>query len=204
MKKYFWLFAFCCIVFPNAIAQPEIKLVDSSKRAYLYFVKIVSQNGEKTKAVLSRFSGDSVFIISYDDKYLFMGGKYKVVGQNNETGLSSENIKTLFIRKDRTIIDRDTLEKYKSGIVAKNIGFSLLGFGIGAAAGSLPISGGGGLSAISTLNTAAIAVTSIAIVTGTLVLASSGKKFTLNGDKEKFCEMILELTGLKKISLENE
>jgi len=207
MKKIISSLLAVCLIGPVAsFGQEEDKQqpVDSAKRNYHYLVKITAQSGEKIKGVLSRFSYDSVFLINYDDKFIFMVGALKIVSNNEEMGVAAENIKTLFIRKDNTIIDRDTLEKYKSKIIGKNIALGILSFGIDAAVGSLPIGGSGGLGGIATLNTAAIIVTSAAVVTGTLVLASRGKKFILTGNKEKFEEMILVLTGLKKDKSEND
>lgn len=207
MKKIIFSLLAVCLIGPVAsFGQEEDKQqpVDSAKRNYHYLVKITAQSGEKIKGVLSRFSYDSVFLINYDDKFIFMVGALKIVSNNEEMGVAAENIKTLFIRKDNTIIDRDTLDKYKSGIIKKNIVLGILSLGVDAAVSSIPIGGSGGLQALSTLNTAAIIMTSAAVVTGTLVLASRGKKFILNGNKEKFEEMILILTGIKKDNSEND
>ena len=197
MKKitiFFLLLAVSAATF----CQQEATKPDSAKKIYSYFLKIKTMEGEKILTVLSRFSENSIFIISYDKKYIVMGGFFKVVRKDEETGIPIEKIRTISFKRDRTIFDPDTLKKYKSEIIEKNIGLEILSTGFNATLGSIPIPAGGGLEAISTINTVAIITVAVtAAVAGALVL-SDGKKFALNGKKEKYNEMMLILTGVKK------
>jgi len=204
-KKSLTLLASCILVMANAFSQEEKSITDSAKRAYNYFVKIETMSNEKIDAALSRFSDDSVFIIPVEKKHIFISGTtFKIIRNEEESGIAAESIKLIHIKKDRNIIYADSLKKRKSKAIVRSIAFSALAAAFsGAITPAVAVPSGIGLEGLAALNTVAIVIVSAAVVGGTLAVTTTGNKFKLNGDKEKYKEMLLDITNVKKIHVEN-
>lgn len=205
-KKSLTLLASSILVMANAFSQEEKSITDSTKRAYNYFVKIETMSNEKIDAALSRFSDDSVFIIPVEKKHIFISGTtFKIIRNEEESGIAAESIKLIHIKKDRNIIYAYSLKKRKSKAIVRSIAFSVLAAAFsGAITPAVAVPSGIGLEGLAAINTAAIAIGSAVVVGGTLAVTTTGNKFKLNGDKEKYKEMLLDITNVKKIHVEND
>ena len=196
MKKIAVLIlVFCSLIIATAFSQQEVNPPDSAKRAYIYFVKIETLNGEKTESALSRFSDDSVFLIPVEKKFVLFVGPCKIIRNEEENGIAAVNISKIHILKDHNIIYADSLKKRKGEAFVDNLVLSVFSFAGDAFISAIPVSGFESLSAI---NTAGYVIVGAAVVGGTLAVTTRGKKFILDGDKEKYKQMLLDLMKVKK------
>jgi hypothetical protein len=206
MKKIYIILAVMAKLFTSSFAQVvsqsdsvknDLVRPDPVKNQYRCFVIIKTIKDEDIHAALARFSPDSIFLASVEEEYVKAGsGFIKILKEEVETGIAVAEISSFKIKYDDNIIYRDDLKKRKKVLRRKNAGriVGMVFSGIVTAPAALV---GGGPVIIDSKEFSGIGKRKTSVSGSTLHVPKTYKIFQLDGDNEKYIEMIKQLTKSK-------
>lgn len=168
--------------------QVDLLTVDSSHTATHYELEIKTMSGEKLHTILTRFTPDSIYMLPFYRKRVFAAGMFKIPREKEEFGITAENIKRLNVMLDAYIVSEEWLKEHKSELIEKGVMIKIL-------SSIIQLSGD---PQVTIMPAAFIVMLGTRVTTGTLVLPESGENYLINGNKEKYRKMLLELAGIKK------
>jgi len=199
MKKSFIISVIgCWLVFTNAGAQE-----DSFKKKYSCFVKIKTNTDEDISAALEKFTADSVFIALVEDKYIKAGNSFiKILKEATDTAIAVNKISRFTIKYDDNIVYHNDLKKRKKVLKRKNAG-RIAGMVFSGIVTAPAVLVGAGPVIVDSKDFSGIGNRKASVSGSTLHVSKKYQAFQLDGDNEKYIEMVQHLIKSKTNPFEN-